>query len=131
MSDADLLERLDRRLALEGPAAAAVPPGYRLDAKGRFAPAKLVGAAEQLEDDVVRRLTARGLDLADRVARFRAGAFADVAAFLEVLDALRVVGSRVYLRIYLRGDAEARWRPVPISLAADWTDTDELDEAAS
>lgn len=45
-------------------------------------------------------------------------------------DAVRVVGSRVYLRLYLRGDADGPWRAVPIDIAADWTDTDDLAAAA-
>ncbi len=41
-------------------------------------------------------------------------------------DSLRVTGTRVYLRLYLRGSNEGRWRAVPIDIAAAWTDTDRL-----
>ena len=43
-------------------------------------------------------------------------------------DAVRVVGTRAYLRLYLRGDIDGPWKAVPIDIAADWRDTGELEE---
>lgn len=43
-----------------------------------------------------------------------------------ISDAVRVVGTRTYLRLYLRGAPGARWRPVPIDISTDWTDTGQL-----
>ena len=48
-----------------------------------------------------------------------------------ISDAIRVVGTRTYLRLYLRGSVEDAWRPVPIDIAADWTDTGEIEALAS
>ena len=41
-------------------------------------------------------------------------------------DAVRVVGTKAYLRIYMRGSTDGAWRQVPIDIAADWTDTADL-----
>ena len=37
-------------------------------------------------------------------------------------DSIRIAGTRVYLRLYIRQTPEAPWRPVPIDIASDWTD---------
>ena len=44
-------------------------------------------------------------------------------------DSIRVMGSRVYLRLYLRGSCEGAWRAVPIDIAGAWQDTDTLEPA--
>ena len=41
-------------------------------------------------------------------------------------DSIRVTGSRVYLRLHLRGSSEGAWKPVPIDIAGGWRDTDTL-----
>ena len=46
-------------------------------------------------------------------------------------DSIRVQGSKVYLRLYLRGSNEGTWRPVPIDIAVPWTDTDALGPEAT
>lgn len=46
-------------------------------------------------------------------------------------DAVRVVGTKAYMRLYLRGSATDAWRPVPIDIAADWMDTAELSARAT
>ena len=48
-----------------------------------------------------------------------------------ISDAVRVTGSRTYLRLYLRGDADGPWKTVPIDIASSWDDTDEIDEATT
>lgn len=43
-------------------------------------------------------------------------------AQLAIADSIRVVGSRRYLRLYMRGTPDAAWIPVPIDIASTWTD---------
>ena len=228
--------RLDRRLRAEAallpyPPDAEPPPGYLMDHKGRHTPERLVKPQELLEDQTVKRVLAFGVDLADRISRFRQHTHGDVAALLDVLaaeygggrrpgrrgnyslssydgrlkvvvqvqdqvtfgpelqtarniidtcldewaadtndniraivqhafqpdrtnqvsreavlrlrrldiaddrwrqaqraidDSIRVMGSRVYLRLYLRGSSQGDWKSVPIDIAVPWQDTDEI-----
>lgn len=226
-----LMARLERRLTLEAsePPVEA-PDGFRLDAKGRLVPDRLVDPAHELEDAVVRRILAFAVDLADQIARFRAHCYADVAALLDVLaekygarkrgrkgnftlrsydgrlkvaiqiadrmvfgpglqvarriseeliaewsdgtrpevaallqgafepdkeghisremvfrlrrididderwrrfqqaidEAVQIVGTKSYVRFYLRGSAEDAWKAVPIDISAEWTETARL-----
>ena len=46
-------------------------------------------------------------------------------------DAIQVVGTRAYLRMYLRGSVTDPWKPVPIDLSSDWVDTGEMKAAGS
>ena len=46
-------------------------------------------------------------------------------------DAVRVVGTKAYLRLYFRGDVDGAWKQVPIDIASDWTDTSQLAAAAA
>lgn len=46
-------------------------------------------------------------------------------------DAIRVVGSRRYLRLYMRGAPDAAWIPVPIDLASNWMDPNHPAAAAA
>ena len=46
-------------------------------------------------------------------------------------DSIRVQGSKVYLRLYLRGSNEGTWKPVPIDIAVPWTDTAALSSKAT
>ena len=43
-------------------------------------------------------------------------------------DSIRVIGSRAYLRVHFRGGPNDPWKPIPIDISSDWTDTSELDE---
>ena len=45
-------------------------------------------------------------------------------------DSIRPVGTRAYLRLYLRGSTDAPWRAVPIDISSTWTDTAALEAAA-
>ena len=81
-----LLERLDGHLAAESTwPEVKVPDGYAVNAKRHMIPAELVRDADRLENDVVRRILAFGLDLANQIARFRAHTFDDLATFLDLL----------------------------------------------
>lgn len=44
------------------------------------------------------------------------------SAMRAIDDAIRVVGSRAYLRVHVRPSIEHGWQAVPISLASDWVD---------
>ena len=46
-------------------------------------------------------------------------------------DAVRVVGTRCYLRLYLKGDVDGAWKAVPIDISSEWNDTDEIAEATT
>ena len=46
-------------------------------------------------------------------------------------DSIRVMGSKVYLRLYLRGSSQGDWKAVPIDIAAPWRDTDTLGPEAA
>ena len=81
-----LLDQLDGRLAAESSwPDVAVPDGYAVNAKRHMIPGELVRDADSLENDVVRRILAFGLDLANQIARFRAHTFDDLATFLDLL----------------------------------------------
>lgn len=43
-------------------------------------------------------------------------------AMRAIDDAIRVVGSRAYLRVHVRPSIEHEWQAVPVSLASDWVD---------
>ena len=45
-----------------------------------------------------------------------------------ISDSIRVVGSRAYLRVHYRGGPDDPWRPIPLDISADWTDTAERAE---
>ena len=69
------------------------PPGHELldgrlfmrDAKGSLIPAELVKPADKLQDELVRKLLWSAEEKAKRLSAFKAQAFADVDAFLELL----------------------------------------------
>ena len=72
---------------------ATTPPGHELldgrlfmrDAKGSLIPAELVKPADKLQDELVRKLIWAAQEKARHLAAFKAAAFADVDAFLELL----------------------------------------------
>ena len=39
-----------------------------------------------------------------------------------ISDSIRIEGAKSHIRLYMRPSPEAKWRAVPINLAADWTD---------
>jgi hypothetical protein len=62
-----------------------IPEGFWQDAKGRLVPDRLVKPAAKLEDQTVRKIVGFALDLSDRIARFKAHSFDDIAAFKSLL----------------------------------------------
>lgn len=61
-------------------------PAYYEDAKGRMIPARLVKAADLLEDDLVRRLIDRAESISGMLRSFKGSVFEDVGAFLAILS---------------------------------------------
>lgn len=43
-------------------------------------------------------------------------------------DSIQVIGSRAYLRVHFRGGPNDPWKPIPIDISSDWTDTGKFDE---
>lgn len=110
-----LLEQLDSRLAAESSwPDVAVPDGYTVNAKRHLIPEQLVRDADRLENDVVRRILAFGLDLADQIARFRAHTFDDLATFVDLLgeqyDRRKTAGKGGYSCITLDGRLKVQVR---------------------
>jgi hypothetical protein len=62
---------------------AAVPAGYLQDAKGRLVPESQVTPVDKMRDELVRELAIEARTLAAALARFKARAFGDIAAFIE------------------------------------------------
>ena len=58
---------------------------YMTDAKGALVPVELVKAADQLQDEMVRRVMGFALELNARIARFKQHTLDDVADLLAVL----------------------------------------------
>lgn len=79
--------------AAAGPVGPQIPPGSEMvnghicmrDAKGRLVPLELVRAQDLLQDEIVRRLTARARVLTRELADFRAECFEQVAIFNDLL----------------------------------------------
>ena len=81
-----LLEQLDGHLAAGSSwPDAEVPAGFAVNSKRFMIPREVMRDADRLEDDVVRRILAYGLDLANQIGRFRAHTFDDLATFLDLL----------------------------------------------
>lgn len=58
---------------------------YLRDAKGALVPLSMVKATDLLMDELVRKVTGAAASLHDRIARFKASAFNDVAEFQALL----------------------------------------------
>ena len=72
-----------------------LPAGYRPDTHGRLVPVERIRPIDLARDELVTELVAEARELSLRLQRFKARAFADVAAFVE-LSAERY-GARVRL----------------------------------
>ena len=86
-----LLAQLDRHLEeaakAEPDAAAVTPPeGYRMDAKGRLVPERIIPPGEIIEDQTVRFVLAFAVDLANQIQRFRSHTTADMLSLLDALS---------------------------------------------
>lgn len=63
---------------------ATVPAGYWQDAEGRLIPEAMVKPIDRARDDLVRELVTAARGVSDVLARFKARAFADIGAFVEM-----------------------------------------------
>jgi hypothetical protein len=61
-----------------------IPEGYVADARGRLVPISAVRPIDQLRDQTIERVMERAKALSRQLATFKADAFADIAAFIEV-----------------------------------------------
>lgn len=62
----------------------AVPPGYREDAKGHLIPEAQIKPIDLQRDELVLTLVAKARDAARQLQAFKAQAFADIAAHVEL-----------------------------------------------
>lgn len=61
-----------------------IPSGYWRDAEGRLIPESMVKPIDRARDELVRDLVAKAATLSSDLAAFKAAAFADVGAFVEM-----------------------------------------------
>ena len=61
-----------------------IPPGYRVDAQGRFVPETQIRAIDLARDELVQSLITRAKPLRQRLAEFRQQGFDDIQAFVEL-----------------------------------------------
>lgn len=61
-----------------------LPAGYRPDTHGRLVPVERIRPIDLARDELVTELVAEARELSLRLQRFKARAFADVAAFVEL-----------------------------------------------
>jgi hypothetical protein len=59
---------------------------YMTDAKGALMPLGLIGPAEKLEDEMVRKVIHHAKELSDRVARFKGHTFDDICSLQALLE---------------------------------------------
>lgn len=61
-----------------------IPEGYMQAADGSLVPIANIKPIDIERDKLVRELVARAKDLSEAIAKFKAGAFGDIAAFVEL-----------------------------------------------
>lgn len=61
-----------------------IPEGYMRDAKGRLVPREMVKDVDLARDELVREIVAKAREVNATLAKFKAGAFADIEAFLDL-----------------------------------------------
>lgn len=62
----------------------AIPEGCMKDAQGRYVPVEMVKEIDRERDALVREIIAKGVELAEALAAFKAKAFGDIEAFIEL-----------------------------------------------
>lgn len=63
---------------------ASIPEGYRRDAQGRLWPENQIRPIDRARDELVQELVQRAMPLRELLIDYRAQAFADIAAFVEL-----------------------------------------------
>jgi len=61
-----------------------VPAGYLQDAQGRLVPEKLVKPIDKARDSLVQELISKAAAVSEAMAKFKAAAFGDIAAFVDM-----------------------------------------------
>lgn len=61
-----------------------IPDGYMEDAQGRLVPIETVKEIDRLRDQTVREIVARAKEVNDILAKFKAGVFGDIEAFIQL-----------------------------------------------
>lgn len=61
-----------------------VPPGYLQDAQGRLVPEKLIKPIDKARDSLVQELINKAAAVSEAMAKFKATAFGDIAAFVDM-----------------------------------------------
>ena len=61
-----------------------VPAGYLKDAQGRLVPEKLIKPIDKARDSLVQELINKAAAVSDAMAKFKAAAFGDIAAFVDM-----------------------------------------------
>lgn len=61
-----------------------IPAGYRIDAKGRLIPESMIKPIDRARDELVRELAAQARIVNDTLRAFKARAFDDINAFVEL-----------------------------------------------
>lgn len=62
----------------------AIPQGYKKDAKGRLIPVEAIKPIDMARDELVSEIVKKALDTNAVLAKFKATAFADIQAFIEL-----------------------------------------------
>lgn len=61
-----------------------IPEGYQQDAQGRLVPKTLIKPVDLARDELVMEMIDRALKLHDQISQFKAAAFGDIEAFVEM-----------------------------------------------
>lgn len=61
-----------------------IPEGYMQDAKGALWPKETVREIDLVRDELVREIVARAKEQSEQLAKFKAGVFGDIEAFVQL-----------------------------------------------
>jgi hypothetical protein len=61
-----------------------IPDGYMADAQGRLVPIETVKEIDRLRDQTVREIVGKAKELNELMAKFKAGVFGDIEAFIQL-----------------------------------------------
>lgn len=61
-----------------------IPPGYRKDAQSRLVPEDMIKPIDKARDELVLELITKALALRESLAQYKAAAFGDIEAFVEM-----------------------------------------------
>lgn len=61
-----------------------IPAGYRADAAGRLVPESMIKPIDRTRDELVNELAQKALSMRTALLEFKAGVFAEIAAFVDL-----------------------------------------------